>query len=113
MIANFGAVLGNRLPLGPGIRHDDGLLDLCVLAPRSRADGLRALARLARRDLRSDPALVYRPGRQFRVETDLPHTAQADGELLGVTPFVVEAVPRAATLLVPAEPPSASSSAAA
>jgi YegS/Rv2252/BmrU family lipid kinase len=102
MVANFGAVLGDRLPLGPGIRADDGVLDLCVLAPRSRADGLRALARLARRDFRPDPALVYRAGRHFRVETAPPRTAQADGELLGATPFEVQVLPRAATLLTPA-----------
>jgi diacylglycerol kinase family enzyme len=101
-VANFGAVLGGRFHLGPGIRGDDGLLDLCVLAPRTRADAVRALARLARGDFRPDPALVYRPGRAFRVETAPAQTAQADGELLGTTPFVVDVVPRAATLLVPA-----------
>jgi YegS/Rv2252/BmrU family lipid kinase len=101
MVANFGAVLGDRLPLGPGIRADDGLLDLCVLAPRSRVDALRALARLARRDFRPDPALVYRAGVRFRVETAPARPAQADGELIGATPLEVEAVPRAATLLLP------------
>ncbi len=101
MVANFGAVLGDRLPLGPGIRADDGVLDLCVLAPRSRADALRALARLARRDFRPDPALVYRAGVRFRVETAPARPAQADGELIGATPLEVEAVPRAATLLLP------------
>jgi diacylglycerol kinase family enzyme len=102
MIANFGAVLGDRFPLGPGIRADDGLLDLCILAPRTRAEGLRALARLALRDFRPDPALVYRPGRRFVLETDAPRAAQADGELLGTTPLVVDTAPRAATLLTPA-----------
>lgn len=105
MVANFGAVLGDRFPLGPGIRADDGVLDLCVLAPRGRRDGLRALARLARHDFRPDPALVYRPGGRFRIDLAVPRAAQADGELLGVTPLVVETMPRAAVLLVPAASP--------
>ena len=41
MIANFGAVLGNRITLGPEIRTDDGLLDACVFSPNSFRDALR------------------------------------------------------------------------
>ncbi len=104
MVANFGAVLGDRLHLGPGILADDGVLDLCVFAPRTPAEAVRALARLARRDFRPDPALVYRPGRRFRIEPAEPRPAQADGELLGATPLVVDVVPQAAALLLPARP---------
>jgi diacylglycerol kinase family enzyme len=86
MVVNFGAVLGDLFAFGPGIAADDGRLDLCVFAPRSTADAVRALLRLARRDFRPDPALVYLPGRSFRVEPLRPRPAQADGELLGVTP---------------------------
>jgi YegS/Rv2252/BmrU family lipid kinase len=104
MVVNFGAALGQWLPFGPGIREDDGLLDLCVFAPRTAADAARALARLVRRDFRPDPALVYRAGRAFRVETEAARPAQADGELLGRTPVDVRVEPRAATLLLPAPP---------
>lgn len=107
MVVNFGAVLGDLFHFGPGIRADDGLLDLCILAPRTPADAVRALARLARRDFRPDPALIYRAGRAFRIETAASRAVQADGELLGVTPLVVEVVPRAASLLVPARPGAA------
>jgi YegS/Rv2252/BmrU family lipid kinase len=102
MIVNFGAVLGDLFRFGPGIRHDDGLLDLCLFAPRSTADAMRVLWRLARRDFRDDDSLVYRAGREFRVEPVPPRAAQADGELLGSTPLAVRVVPLAATLLVPA-----------
>lgn len=101
MVVNFGAVLGDLFHFGPGIRADDGRLDLCVFAPRSPADAVRVLARLARRDFRPDPALVYLGGQHFRVETDRPRAVQADGELVGTTPFTVRAEPLAATLLVP------------
>lgn len=101
MIVNFGAVLGDLIRFGPGIRHDDGLLDLCIFAPRSPADAVRVLLRLIRKDFRDDPSLVYRPGREFLVEPATPRVAQADGELLGQTPLTVRVVPLAATLLVP------------
>ncbi|AHG90083.1 Conserved hypothetical protein CHP00147 [Gemmatirosa kalamazoonensis] len=102
MIVNFGAVLGDLFRFGPGIRHDDGLLDLCLFAPRSATDAVRVLWRLVRKDFRDDASLVYRAGREFLVEPAEPRAAQADGELLGRTPIAVRVVPLAATLLVPA-----------
>lgn len=102
MIANFGAVLNERLLLGPGIRQDDGLLDLCVFSPRTISDALGVMWRLWRRDFRTDARVLYRAGRHFHVEAIPPRIAQADGELLGFTPFEVRVEPRAARLLVPA-----------
>jgi YegS/Rv2252/BmrU family lipid kinase len=101
MVTNFGAVLNDRLTLGPGIRQDDGKLDLCVFSPNSVWDALRILWRLARQDFRNDPCMLFRSGTYFRIETDPPVPAQADGELLGKTPFEVRVQPLAATLLVP------------
>jgi YegS/Rv2252/BmrU family lipid kinase len=102
MIVNFGAVLGNLFHFGPGIEADDGRLDLCLFSPDTVADAARVLWRLARRDFRDDRCLLYRAGREFRVEAEPPRAAQADGELLGRTPLVARVEPRAATLLVPA-----------
>jgi diacylglycerol kinase family enzyme len=102
MIVNFGSVLGDLFRFGPGIRHDDGLLDLCLFTPSSAGDALRAMWRLVRKDFGDDRALVYRAGREFRVEPATPRTAQADGEVLGRTPLTARVVPLAATLLVPA-----------
>jgi diacylglycerol kinase family enzyme len=48
--------------------------------------------------------MVYRSGRHFRIETDPPQMAQADGELLGMTPLEIEIAPRAVRLLVPRQP---------
>ena len=101
MIANFGAVLNDRLLLGPGIRQDDGLLDLCVFSPRTYADAFRVVWRLWRRDFRTDARVLYRAGRHFHVLAIPPRIAQADGELLGLTPFEVRVEPRAARLIVP------------
>ena len=101
MIANFGAVLDDLITLGPGIRQDDGRLDLCVFSPRSLLDTVRIVWRLVRKDFRSDPCMLYVPGTSFRVETTPPRAAQADGEMIGETPFEATVEPRAATLLLP------------
>lgn len=104
MIVNFGAVLNDLLWLGPGITEDDGHLDLCVFSPRHLGDAVRIMWRLLRKDFREDPCVLYRAGRCFVVETVPPRPAQADGELLGPTPFTVQVEPRAARLLVPRRP---------
>ncbi|MFL5560717.1 MAG: diacylglycerol/lipid kinase family protein [Gemmatimonadaceae bacterium] len=101
MLTNFGAVLNDRLSLGPGIRQDDGKLDLCVFSPGGLTDAIRILWRLARKDFRTDPCMLFRAGAVFRIETDPPCQAQADGDLLGPTPFGARVEPLAATLLVP------------
>ncbi|HVX40376.1 MAG TPA: diacylglycerol kinase family protein [Gemmatimonadaceae bacterium] len=101
MIANFGAVLGKRITLGPEIRTDDGYLDACVFSPETLRDAFRIMWRMMRADFRSDPCMLYRRGRVVRVETNPPLPWQADGELMGVTPFTAEVEPLAVRLLVP------------
>jgi YegS/Rv2252/BmrU family lipid kinase len=104
MIANFGAVLSDRITFGPGIRFDDGVLDACLYSPRSLRDATRIMWRLLRRNFASDEAMLYRSGRRIRVEAIPPRLAQADGELLGMTPLEIEIAPRAVRLLVPKQP---------
>ena len=101
MVVNFGAVLQELILLGPGIRQDDGMLDLCVFSPQTLRDAIRVFWRLLRKDFSSDPCVLYRPGRQFHLETEPPRLAQADGELLGRGPLDIEVQPLGARLLVP------------
>jgi diacylglycerol kinase (ATP) len=101
MIANFGAVLGDRLTLGPGIRQDDGLLDACVFSPRTLLDALRIMWRLLFKRFVTDETTLYRSGRHIRIETTPSRLVQADGELIGPTPVEVVVEPHAARLLVP------------
>src|SRR5207302_3442793 len=68
MIANFGAVLGDRVTLGPEIRTDDGLLDGCIFSPRTLRDAFRITWRMLRRDFASDPCMLYVSGHDIRVE---------------------------------------------
>lgn len=101
MVANFGAVLGRRITLGPEIRMDDGQLDGCIFAPDTLWDALRIFWRMVRGKFGDDPNMLYARGRAFTVETTPIIDAQADGELLGPTPFTATVEPFAARLLVP------------
>lgn len=101
MVANFGAVFRDLITLGPGIRQDDGLLDLCVFSPKGLRDSFRITWRLLRKDFRTDPCMLYTAGQRIRIETDPPRSVQADGDLVGMTPFDVVVEPLAAHVLVP------------
>ena len=101
LVANFGVLLNGLVSLGDGIRTDDGLLDVCIFDPASFSDAVRIAAKLLLRDFSPDPAMSYMRGCRISVETDHPHPFQADGELIGSTPFVAVVEPLAARLLVP------------
>ena len=101
LIANFGAVLGGLVRFGDGILHDDGLLNACVYSPRTRLDASRVLWRMLRGNIDCDSCFFSVSGRRFTLEIEPAARAQADGELLGLTPLEITVEPGAATLLVP------------
>jgi len=102
LIANLGAVLGGALRLGDGILYDDGLLHACLFSPRHRLDTIRIFTRMLLGTAHLDPRAFYVAGKEFRLETTPPRRAQADGELLDLTPIEISVRARAARLLVPA-----------
>lgn len=104
MVANVGAVMDGRFGLGPGVRPDDGWLDVCVVSPRGLADGVTLAARMARRDFRDDPRMFFTRAREVRMEAPAGVPAQADGEVLDVTRLEAAVVPGAAYFLAPAHP---------
>ncbi len=101
MVANSGGVLNDLVTLGPGIRSDDGLLDLCIFSPSGSAQSMAVGWRLLTGRFDEHPAMLYRAGRQFSIECDPPQVYQADGELLGDTPFQARVEAGAATVIAP------------
>lgn len=101
LIANFGAVMNNLISFGDGIQRDDGVLNACVYSPGNVVDAARMLWKMARKDFSPDPCIYYRSGSTFLIETDPPRLGQADGELIGNSPFSVSVEPLAARVLVP------------
>lgn len=101
LIANFGAVLNNLISFGDGIRRDDGFLNACIYAPNNLSDAARILWKMSRKNFSPDPCISYHAGKEFRLETIPPQMGQADGELLGNSPFEVTVEPMAGRVLVP------------
>lgn len=101
LIANFGAVMNDLLAFGDGIQRDDGVLNACVYSPGNPTDAMRILWKMSRKRFTPDPCIYYASGSTFLIETDTPRLGQADGELIGNTPFSVTVEPLAARVLVP------------
>lgn len=101
LIVNFSAVMNNLLAFGDGIQRDDGVLNACVYSPRNVFDAVRILWKMARKNFTPDPCIYYKSGSSFEIVTDPPRLGQADGELIGNSPFTVTVEPLAARVLVP------------
>ena len=101
MIANVASVMDGRFALGPEVAHDDGWLNLALLSPRGVRDGLALAMRLARRDFRPDPRMLFLRARELRATADRPVPLQADGELLRGSSLAASVAPSAARFLAP------------
>lgn len=100
MIANVGALMNGFIATGPAVRSDDGILDLCLLSPRSALEAFELTRRSIFRDFRTHPAMLYARGRCIDIEGVPPAAAQADGELLGPVALSAVCEPGAARLLI-------------
>lgn len=92
---------------GPaGIIYDDGLLDLTVVAPQTKAGAIASAYHLLQTALRGDAAerddIGYLRARRIKVTADPPQKVVLDGEIVGTTPIEVECIPGGLTILVPA-----------
>jgi YegS/Rv2252/BmrU family lipid kinase len=101
LIANLGSVLGGLIRFGDGILHDDGVLHACVYSPRNLWDAIRIFVRMLRGTVQRDRCAFCVSGTHIRLETNPPRRAQADGELLEMTPIEITVRPQAARLLIP------------
>jgi diacylglycerol kinase (ATP) len=101
LIANFGAVLNDLIAFGDGILRDDGVLNACIYSPENLRDAVRIFWMMSRKKFKADPRVIYRSGKHFILETSPPRIGQADGELLGNSPFEVTVEPLAGRVLVP------------
>ncbi len=104
LVANCGEVIPPYVKLRPGIRPDDGLLDVVVMRANSFSQSVRAVWHLLREAPGSgveDTFVGYASGREIRVETDPVAPVQLDGEPGGETPFTASVVPGAIRIMVP------------
>ncbi|HET7275587.1 MAG TPA: diacylglycerol kinase family protein [Longimicrobiaceae bacterium] len=105
IVANAGQLVYDLLPvemrIGPGVSFHDGLLDICVFAPRTLSDVAMVLWRVARRNYVGDDRMIYLQAHSIRVEADPPVITQVDGDPDGETPLVASAVRGGVLVRVP------------
>jgi diacylglycerol kinase (ATP) len=103
LIMNCGELIPPLVRIRPEINPEDGVLDLVTVAADSPWQGLRGLFRVVldgrRGEIRETPYIRYARGTRFTVTAAEILPMQSDGEPLGSTPFTVEVVPRALTVL--------------
>ncbi len=96
LVANVGqifhAILPVEIQLAPATSISDGMLDICIFAPRSLPDVAAVLWKVASRRYVGDDRMIFLQAREIRIESDPPVIAQADGDVAGETPLVARAV---------------------
>jgi diacylglycerol kinase family enzyme len=106
LVANVGQLGAGPLPVelrvAPRVSFQDGLLDVCVYAPRNIPELARVLWKVARHQYGGDERMIFFQARRVRVEAEPPVAAQVDGEPHGETPIEAEVDPLAGRILVPA-----------
>ena len=94
------------LAQGPaGIVYDDGLLDLTIVAPASKAGAIAATFHLFQTASTGNAAerddIGFLRAKQFKITTDPPQKVALDGEIVGTTPIEVKCVPAGLKIFVP------------
>jgi diacylglycerol kinase (ATP) len=105
LIANCGEIIPPLLKLGQGITPYDGKLDVIVVKANSVGGGLRAVWDVVRETQGVYGETVFAArvtGAHISIETPGSiQPVQLDGELMGDTPLIAEAVPGAIHLIHP------------
>ncbi|HWI73968.1 MAG TPA: diacylglycerol kinase family protein [Baekduia sp.] len=97
-----GRAYGGGMYLAPDAELDDGVLDVVMVAPRSRRDFVAGLPHVFKgTHLRREGISLLR-GAEVRIAADRPFTVYADGDPIGELPVTVRAVPGAIQVLLPA-----------
>lgn len=105
LLANVGHLAAGSLPVevqvGPKVSFQDGLVDVCVYAPRNLPEMAQVLWKVARQEYAGDERMLFLQASRVHVASEPPVAAQIDGEPAGQTPLEVEMAPLAGRILVP------------
>ena len=88
-------------PVLPHARPDDGLLDVCVLPCRSRAELLRLFLLAAVGEHVWTEGAAYNRGKRVTIESPAPVPVQIDGDPAGHTPVEIDLLPIRLPFIVP------------
>lgn len=82
-------------------KHDDGLLDVCVLPCDSKWQLLQTALRIARKAHLTHPSTIYRQCKSVRVTSPGQALVQIDGDVGGECPMECSIIPGAIQCLTP------------
>jgi diacylglycerol kinase (ATP) len=100
-LANCGTMGKKPLRWGPGIRPNDGRIDVCIIRARNLFDYLVLAWHMALGRPRPGRRVSYLVAeRAVAVSADIPLVVQADGEVIGQTPIKARVVPGATPVVV-------------
>lgn len=102
VLANVGTLGQPPFRWGPGIRPDDGRIDVCIVRARTFWNYVGLAWHVVRGQHRHDRNVKYFAARQsVAVRLTRPLPVQADGEVIGETPILMHVVPQAVRVVVP------------
>lgn len=85
---------GGGMKICPDARHDDGILNICLVEGISRFDLLKFFPRVFQGTHITHPSVRLLSGRRIRIEGTQPMTIHTDGEFGGETPAIIEVLPK-------------------
>lgn len=90
-----------------GVIYDDGLLDVTIIAPTTRAGAIAISYHLLQSASNDEAAsrddIGYLRTKKVKVTTEPPQKIALDGEIIGETPVEIECMPKALTVFIPKE----------
>ena len=88
-----------------GVIYDDGLLDITILAPQTKAGAIATSIQLLQsagnEEAVEREGVGYLRSKWVKVATDPPQKVVVDGELIGTTPIEVRCIPNSLTVFTP------------
>lgn len=90
-----------------GVIYDDGLLDITIIAPETRASAIAVSYHLLQSASNDEAAerddIGYLRTKWVKVSTNPPQKVVLDGEIIGSTPVEVRCIPKGLTVFAPAK----------
>jgi diacylglycerol kinase family enzyme len=105
LVANGSSIITPRLWLYPGIRTDDGWLDVLAFTPHGPVQVARTLGRLAVHGLAGSRYVTRVRARRIELTSDPPLPVELDGDVVTHTPVTLTVAPAALTVIAPLQKP--------
>ncbi len=101
MVVNGGFIGLGELPTKFNVQPDDGVIDVCIIKPRSIFGFIAIAWNIFVRGKRRDPEFRYFSAQNsVSIKTKKPIVVQGDGEEIGTTPIEIRVIPHAVSLII-------------